>query len=65
MAELRRSAGLEGENWYAYCTEHLYGRRVRNGVVEVSVAADSIAATRGYADDGLPEIRTWGRRKGR
>lgn len=34
--------------WYAYCGDHLYGRRIRNGRVEFAVAADSPAAERGW-----------------
>ena len=33
VAQLQR-----GDQWWAYCGEHLYGRRIRNGHVEVSVA---------------------------
>jgi len=34
---------------WAYCEEHMYGRRIRNGVVEIKVHPDSPAAKRGYA----------------
>ena len=40
-----RSNGL-----WAYCEEHMYGRRIRDGIVEVSVSADSPAAKQGYVD---------------
>lgn len=40
---LRRSNGL-----WAYCLEHMYGRRIRDGIVELEVAADSPTAKRGY-----------------
>ncbi len=35
---LKRRNGL-----WAYCEEHMYGRRIRNGIVEVQVWADSPA----------------------
>lgn len=34
---------------WAYCTDHMYGRRVRDGIVEIQVRADSPAGKRGYA----------------
>jgi hypothetical protein len=43
VAALARSNG-----WWCYCAEHLYGRRIENGVVEVEVAAQSPAAERGF-----------------
>ena len=43
VAQIRRSNG-----WWAYCAEHLYGRRITKGRVEVKVAADSPAALTGY-----------------
>lgn len=36
--------------WWAYCGEHLFGRRINGDRVEVSVHPDSLAALRGYAD---------------
>ena len=33
---------------WAYCEEHMYGRRVRDGIVEIKVHPDSPAAKRGY-----------------
>lgn len=39
---------LRGLRHYYYCAKHLYGRRIRDGVVEVAVAADSPAAQRGW-----------------
>ncbi|KKL41712.1 hypothetical protein LCGC14_2367560 [marine sediment metagenome] len=36
VAQLKR-----GNQWWAYCGEHLYGRRIRDGRVEVSVAKGS------------------------
>ena len=30
-----------GNGLWAYCEEHMYGRRVRDGIVEVQVYADS------------------------
>ncbi len=36
---LKRSNGP-----WAYCEEHMYGRRIHNGIVEVAVVADSPAA---------------------
>ena len=32
------------------CAEHVYGRRVIDGVVQTNVAADSPAAKRGYVE---------------
>ncbi len=40
---LVRSNGL-----WAYCEEHMYGRRIRDGIVELEVHDDSPAAKRGY-----------------
>jgi len=40
---LLRSNGI-----WAYCEEHMYGRRIRGGLVEVEVSDDSPAAKRGY-----------------
>jgi hypothetical protein len=42
---LMRSNGL-----WAYCEEHMYGQRIRDGIVEISVHPDSPAAKRGYVD---------------
>lgn len=33
---------------WAYCEEHMYGRRIRDGIVETEVHPDSPAAKRGY-----------------
>ena len=41
---LRRSNGV-----WAYCEEHMYGRRIRDGIVEIAVHPDSPVAKRGYA----------------
>jgi len=38
-----RSNGL-----WAYCPEHMYGRKIVNGKVMVEVYEDSIAAKQGY-----------------
>lgn len=40
---LLRSNGI-----WAYCEEHMYGRRIRDGIVEVEVHDDSPAAKRGF-----------------
>jgi len=40
---LLRSNGI-----WAYCEEHMYGRRIRGGLVELEVHDDSPAAKRGY-----------------
>ena len=42
VAQFRRSNG-----WWAYCADHLYGRRIAGDHIEVSVSADSPAALRG------------------
>lgn len=34
--------------WWCYCEEHLYGRKIEDGVVLVEVAAGSPAAERGF-----------------
>jgi len=40
---LLRSNGI-----WAYCEKHMYGRRIREGIVEVEVHSNSPAAKRGY-----------------
>jgi len=40
---LLRSNGI-----WAYCEEHMYGGRIRGGLVEIEVQDDSPAAKRGY-----------------
>jgi len=40
---LLRSNGI-----WAYCEEHMYGRRIRDGIVEIEVRDDSPAAKRGF-----------------
>ena len=35
---------------YRYCADHLYGRRIHGGRVEMSVSSDSPAAKRGYTN---------------
>lgn len=40
---------LRSNGYWAYCEEHMYGRRIRDGIVEVQVYPDSPAAKRGYA----------------
>lgn len=44
VAEFRRSHG-----WWAYCGEHLYGRRIETGEVLVDVHPESPAAKQGWA----------------
>ncbi len=39
---------LRSHGVWAYCEEHMYGRRVRGGIVEEAVHPDSPAAKRGY-----------------
>ena len=41
---------LRSNGVWAYCEEHMYGRRIREGVVEVRVHPDSPAAKRGYTE---------------
>ncbi len=48
MADLVRAQRFSFRRW-AYCTDHLYGRRLENGRVLVEVHADSPAAQRGWA----------------
>jgi hypothetical protein len=36
IALLRRRHGA-GHRWWAYCAEHLYGRRIRDGRVEIDI----------------------------
>ena len=57
LARPRRACGkeahysfLRSNGWWAYCEEHIteYGRRIRDGRVEISVHPDSPAAQRGY-----------------
>lgn len=35
---------------WAYCREHMYGRRIRNGIVEMAVHPESPAAQQGYVE---------------
>ena len=35
---------------WAYCREHMYGRRIRNGIVEMAVHPESPSAQRGYVE---------------
>lgn len=39
---------LRSNGVWAYCEGHMYGRRIRDGIVEVKVHPDSPAAKRGY-----------------
>lgn len=49
VARFRRGVvGRQGSGWWWCCEDHLYGRRLNNGVVEIQVAASSPAALRGY-----------------
>ena len=43
VVALKRSNG-----WWNYCEEHMYGRRIKNGIIEYLVANDSPAAKQGY-----------------
>ena len=38
VAELDR--GVSRPRWYTYCAEHLYGRRIHEGVVEYQVLVE-------------------------
>ena len=42
VAELRR--GRKQVRWWAYCADHLYGRRVEGGKVLLAVRSDCSAA---------------------
>jgi hypothetical protein len=49
VADLRRGHKGHRPRWWAYCADHLYGRRVGpSGEVLTQVCADSPAAERGY-----------------
>lgn len=55
VAELNRGRynyreGRMRDCWWAYCAEHLYGRRLWKGRIEISITSDSPAALRGYAN---------------
>lgn len=39
---------LRSNGPWAYCEEHMYGRRIRDGIVEFEVRDGSPAAMRGY-----------------
>ena len=39
---------LRGNGVWAYCPEHMYGRRIRDGIVEIQVSDDSPGAKQGY-----------------
>lgn len=40
---------LRSNGVWAYCKRHMYGRRIRNGIVEIKVHPESPAAKRGYS----------------
>jgi hypothetical protein len=44
-----RYAFKRPNGYWAYCQEHMYGRRIFNGIIEIQVSKDSISAKRGYA----------------
>lgn len=51
MCQRPAAAALARRNgWWCYCDDpdHLYGRRINDGVVEVLVTAESPAAERGF-----------------
>ena len=48
VADLQRTDWKKRPRWYAYCEQHMYGRRLRDGVVEVRVHPNSPAAKRGH-----------------
>ena len=39
---------LRSNGVWAYCEEHMYGRRIQDGIVKLEVHSDSPAAKRGY-----------------
>ena len=39
---------LRSNGIWAYCEDHMYDRRIRDGIVEIEVNDDSLAAKRGY-----------------
>lgn len=47
VAELLRSWGRTPGRWWAYCPDHMYGRRIHCGRVEIQVHPDSDAAKSG------------------
>jgi hypothetical protein len=49
---MRRSYARKKAYLYAYCEDHLYGRRLENNTILTQVASDSPAAERGYALSG-------------
>ena len=55
VAVLRRRRRIASSRFgradYHYCGDHLYGRRIANGRVEVRVHPDSRAAGRGYTNE--------------
>ena len=48
--ELNRSRAGGKERWWAYCPHHVqsYGHRIKDGEVQMEVAADSPAGKRGW-----------------
>lgn len=47
VAALNRSAWKGGSNWWAYCADHLYGRKIEDGVVLHRVAVPSESGEHG------------------
>jgi hypothetical protein len=47
VADLTRKTARGPHNW-AYCSEHLFGGRIVNGIVEIEVRSDSPAAEQGF-----------------
>lgn len=39
VARLNRSSSRDRTNWWHYCERHLFGRRIRDGVVEIRIVA--------------------------
>lgn len=45
VVELQR--GSKKKSWWAYCADHLYGRKIENGKIMCAVHPESPAAERG------------------
>lgn len=49
VADLKRRRS-HGWAWWAYCADHLYGRKLINGKVMIQVRLGSRSALRGYSE---------------
>ena len=54
VAELRRRHVTHGFQWWAYCTGHLYGRKIENGVVMHEVFVNAPIYKRWQAKREMP-----------